>query len=293
MNKGRAVRNEGRNDARGNDARGNDARGNEGRNVNDAREVRDVREDLVREAVGIPGLRPVVIGVTPWQSEVRLAARYREGRVFLVGDAAHSMPPWGGFGANTGIQDAHNLAWKLALVVRGAASVRLLDSYSAERSPVADQVLKVTGRITSMGTLTGDVGQFLRNHTATLLLGLAPVRKFAATIASEISIGYPNSPLNAPHGRRDPMPGERAPIRATEPPVGAGDRPRFALFGDAVGMPPDLLERYASLLEPALREPYHPDGLWLIRPDGYVALAAKAGDWSAVTGYLDRIAGVK
>jgi hypothetical protein len=66
-----------------------------------------------------------------------LARELQRGRVFLVGDAAHLMPPNGGFGGNTGIHDAHNLAWKLAMVLKGAADPRLLDSYEAERKPVA------------------------------------------------------------------------------------------------------------------------------------------------------------
>lgn len=80
---------------------------------------------------------------------------YRAGRVFLAGDAAHVHSPAGGQGMNTGMQDACNLAWKLALVVRGIGSEGLLDSYSPERSPIAEQVLKVTGRVTSIATLTG------------------------------------------------------------------------------------------------------------------------------------------
>jgi hypothetical protein len=71
--------------------------------------------------------------------------------------------------------------------------------------------------------------------------------------------------------------------------VGAGNTPLFALFAEPDGMPSKFLERYASLLEPTLRDPYHPGGMWLIRPDGYTALAAKEGDWNAVTAYLDRI----
>ena len=228
-----------------------------------------------------------------WLSSFRVNERkvtdYRAGRVFLAGDAAHVHSPAGGQGMNTGMQDACNLAWKLALVVRGIGSENLLDSYSAERSPIADQVLKVTGRVTSMATLTGKLKQSLRNHAIALVLGLPVVRKFAADAASEISIGYPHSPLNAPGGHRDPLPGARAPIRATEPPVGAGNTPLFALFAEPDGMPSKFPERYASLLEPTLRDPYHPGGMWLIRPDGYTALAVKQGDWNAVTAYLDRI----
>src|SRR5262249_17007451 len=88
--------------------------------------------ELVRRAIGIDNREGEPKGVRPWQSAVRLAERYRQGRVFLAGDAAHSMPPWGGFGANSAIQDAHNLAWKLALVLRGQAAPVLLDTYEAE-----------------------------------------------------------------------------------------------------------------------------------------------------------------
>jgi 2-polyprenyl-6-methoxyphenol hydroxylase-like FAD-dependent oxidoreductase len=229
-----------------------------------------------------------------WLSSFRINERkvenYRAGRVFLAGDAAHVHSPAGGQGMNTGMQDACNLAWKLALVVRRIGSESLLESYSVERSPIAAEVLKVTGRITAMATTSNKVVQTLRNHAAALVLGLTPVRKFAAGVTSEISIGYPESPLNAPTRYRDPAPGERAPIRSNEPPVGAGDIPRFVLFAETESMPADLVERYANLLEPTVREPYRPDGLWLVRPDGYTALATKSGDWTAVSTYLDRIA---
>jgi 2-polyprenyl-6-methoxyphenol hydroxylase-like FAD-dependent oxidoreductase len=240
----------------------------------------------------VPGVRATnPIWISSFRISERKVADYRVGRVFVAGDAAHVHSPAGGQGMNTGMQDACNLAWKLALVVRGPGSNSLLDSYSAERSPVAEQVLKVTGRMTSMMTATGEVVQFLRNHTASLILGLAPVRKLAAGVASEISIGYPHSPLNALQRHEDPLPGQRAPIRTDESPVGAGDTPRFVLFAESDGMPQDLLKRYELVLEPALREPYHSGCMWLVRPDGYTALAAKAGDWTAVTAYLDRVAG--
>jgi hypothetical protein len=72
----------------------------------------------------------------PWNAEANHAERYQQGRVFIAGDAAHAMPPNGGFGGNTGIQDAHNLAWKLAMVLKGEAGSELLDTYDAERRPV-------------------------------------------------------------------------------------------------------------------------------------------------------------
>ena len=77
--------------------------------------------------------------VRPWTMTAQVAERYREGRVLLAGDAAHRFPPTGGFGMNTGIQDSHNLAWKLAAVVAGRAGQSLLDSYQAERLPVGQE----------------------------------------------------------------------------------------------------------------------------------------------------------
>lgn len=229
------------------------------------------------------------IWLSAFRINERKVANYKAGRVFLAGDAAHVHSPAGGQGMNTGMQDACNLAWKLALVVHRTGSEILLDSYSAERSLVAEEVLKVTGRVTSMATSTNKVVQNLRNHTAALALGLTPVRKFALNAASEISIGYPHSPLNIPGRHQHPSPGERAPIRTTEPPVGAGTTPLFALFAEPNGMPSGLLERYANVLEPHLYEPYSSGGMWLVRPDGYTALAATGGEWSEVTAYLDRI----
>ena len=91
----------------------------------------------LRVALGLPRLEPRIAGVFPWEVAERVADRFSVGRVFLAGDAAHQMPPMGGFGANTGIHDAGNLAWKLASVLRGEAGAGLLDSYHSERHPVA------------------------------------------------------------------------------------------------------------------------------------------------------------
>ena len=93
---------------------------------------------LIRQAVGIPDLPVTVLGVSPWEASAIVADRYRDGAVFLAGDAAHEMPPTGGFGLNTGVQDVHNLAWKIAAVLRGRADESLLDSYHAERQPLGD-----------------------------------------------------------------------------------------------------------------------------------------------------------
>ncbi|HET9141026.1 FAD-dependent monooxygenase [Actinophytocola sp.] len=96
---------------------------------------------LVRTALGVSDLPVEIDNVQRWDATAAYAARYRDGRVFLAGDAAHVMPPTGGFGGNAGVADAHNLAWKLAMVLDGVAGPALLDSYEAERAPI--------GRITT------------------------------------------------------------------------------------------------------------------------------------------------
>jgi 2-polyprenyl-6-methoxyphenol hydroxylase-like FAD-dependent oxidoreductase len=93
--------------------------------------------ELVRAGAGVPDLPVKIDGVARWRATSDVARRFRDGRVFLAGDAAHLMPPNGGFGGNTGIHDAHNLAWKLAMVLKGAAGPKLLESYEAERKPVS------------------------------------------------------------------------------------------------------------------------------------------------------------
>lgn len=94
-------------------------------------------EAIVRAAVGIEDLPLAILSVQPWRMQAQVADRFREGRVFIAGDAAHPLSPARGLGMNTGICDVHNLAWKLSLVLRGVAPASLLDSYQAEREPVA------------------------------------------------------------------------------------------------------------------------------------------------------------
>ena len=94
--------------------------------------------ELVRAAIGVPEIPVVIEDIAKWQAVADSAERYREGRVFLAGDAAHTMPPNGGFGGNTGVQDAHNLAWKLAFALRGVADPRLLETYDDERRAIGE-----------------------------------------------------------------------------------------------------------------------------------------------------------
>ena len=94
--------------------------------------------ELLRAAIGVPDIPVVIEDVATWRAVADNAERYQAGRVFLAGDAAHVVPPNGGYGGNTGVQDAHNLAWKLALVLRGIAGVRLLETYDEERRPIGE-----------------------------------------------------------------------------------------------------------------------------------------------------------
>jgi 2-polyprenyl-6-methoxyphenol hydroxylase-like FAD-dependent oxidoreductase len=169
-----------------------------------------------------------MVGSDPiWLSAFRINERkvadYRAGRVFVAGDAAHVHSPAGGQGMNTGMQDAINLAWKLALVCRGAASEKLLDSFSAERSAVGAEVLKAAGRLTMVATMKNHTAQAVRNLFGRLLLGLAPVRKAMVDTMTEVSIGYDHSPLNGPgaHGVAGPAPGRRLPPVVGQTPAGS------------------------------------------------------------------------
>src|SRR5579871_2350000 len=88
--------------------------------------------------MGVDDVPITIENVMKWEATADWAESFRDGRIFLAGDAAHIMPPTGGFGGNTGVQDAHNLAWKLALVLKGLAPAELLSTYDAERRPVGE-----------------------------------------------------------------------------------------------------------------------------------------------------------
>jgi 2-polyprenyl-6-methoxyphenol hydroxylase-like FAD-dependent oxidoreductase/glutathione S-transferase len=104
--------------------------------TNVARDISEARLlELMRWGIGVPDYPVKITGVSRWRATSDVARRFQDGRVFLAGDAAHLMPPTGGFGGNTGIHDAHNLAWKLAYVLRGIAGPELLETYELERGP--------------------------------------------------------------------------------------------------------------------------------------------------------------
>lgn len=116
--------------------------------------------ELIRAATGVPDLPVEVLSILHWQHDQSVTDHWRAGRIFLAGDAAHRFPPHGGFGMNSGVQDSLNLAWKLVARLRWGAGDRLLDSYQAERKPVArqnaDQCILNTKRMVETGWLLKD-----------------------------------------------------------------------------------------------------------------------------------------
>jgi 2-polyprenyl-6-methoxyphenol hydroxylase-like FAD-dependent oxidoreductase len=163
---------------------------------------------------------------TGWFSTYRLQHRYapqfQQGRCFLAGDAAHIHSPVGGQGMNTGLQDAYNLAWKLALVVQEAAAADLLQTYQQERLPVAKKLVSATDRAFSFLVSTNPIWEFARGKILPLLLKKVfrynQLRSQVFRRVSQIGIRYPKSPLSvSARGSNHfpglaPQPGERVPF---------------------------------------------------------------------------------
>ncbi len=134
-----------------------------------------------------------------FRSHLRHAEQTRQGRVFLVGDAAHIHSPAGGQGMNTGLQDAHNLAWKLALVNAGHSPASLLDTYQIERQPVAESVMRMSDLMIKGATLRGPISQQIRNRLVPLLVQQDFIQQRITSQIAELSINYRKSPIVAEH----------------------------------------------------------------------------------------------
>ena len=208
----------------------------------------------------------------------RLADTYRRGRVLLAGDAAHIHSPLGGQGMNTGIGDAENLAWKLALVISGRAGDGLLDTYEAERRPVAKDVLESTSGLTELVVGESRIARFVRDHIAVPLLNRAWMQRLIATKASQLQVSYRDGPLGAGRRRRLPglRPGDRVPDRE-----GLYDAlgPAWALLG-----PEALADVARERLGDVVSLRGEGDAL-LVRPDGH--LAWRGRDAAALQAWLD------
>jgi 2-polyprenyl-6-methoxyphenol hydroxylase-like FAD-dependent oxidoreductase len=244
--------------------------------------------------------------------------QYRFGRAFLVGDSAHVHSPALGQGMNTGMQDAFNLGWKLALAVSGHAAAGLLDSYNEERHPVAAKVIKQTTAVTKAGALPHKFQRNLRNHALHLALGLVSVQRLVRDQGEMINIAYPDSPITGGAGPRDPAhprPGEATTdVPGFEPAlhsVLAADTGHTALYISGTAGPPAKLATNGAgvrhvligdagtngdsfdqvLPDPGRRVAEHyglgaRGGFVLVRPDGYIGVRAELGDNDSVTGYL-------
>jgi 2-polyprenyl-6-methoxyphenol hydroxylase-like FAD-dependent oxidoreductase len=168
--------------------------------------------------------------LTSFRISERQVERYRDGRVFLAGDAAHIHSPAGGQGMNTGIQDAYNLAWKLALAVRGVSARGLLDSYDAERRPVGAHVLAQTGRMLRTAQVANPLARFLRDSAISLLMQRGRVQRTVTGQLSQLAVEYTGSPIvmtSWHHAHQGLHAGERAP---DGPVVDARDGSRTTLF---------------------------------------------------------------
>src|SRR6201996_1036958 len=154
----------------------------------------------------------------------RMVERLRVGRIFFAGDAAHVHSPAGAQGMNTGIQEAFNLGWKLARVIKGAAPDRLLDTYYLERHPIERDVLRQTGFITHMAEADHGPLKLLRERVMPVLAALGPLRDAARATISELSIQYRRSPLTLERVLDGgPRAGERAPdalVHVVDGPLG-------------------------------------------------------------------------
>jgi len=236
-----------------------------------------------------------------WLSRFRINERkvhdYTKGRCFLVGDAAHIHSPAGGQGMNTGMQDAFNLSWKLAMAVKGKAGPKLLATYSQERSAIGDQVLRNASVLTHVATVGNPFLQKLRNVAVGALGELSIVQQRLVDQLAELDLSYHHSDLGAPHNsvaHRLPK-GNRVPDVDVAS-LGAATRlyavlrsGRFALL--TVGA--EAKEVRAALREWVIAATAVPGGafeeglVYLIRPDSYLVGSA------TVAGALDLLGSLR
>jgi 2-polyprenyl-6-methoxyphenol hydroxylase-like FAD-dependent oxidoreductase len=220
----------------------------------------------------------------------RVADHYRRGRVFLLGDAAHIHSPAGGQGMNTGIGDAINLAWKLKAVLRGEAQDGLLDSYEAERLAFARTLVDTTDRVFTFVSAEGSFANFVRTRIAPLFVSAAysveAVREFMFRVVSQCMLNYHASPLSSGTAGKVKG-GDRLPWAAGAAIDNLAPTGSLCWQVHVYGRASDELENWCHRTGLALRvlswERAHEnaglqrDALYLLRPDGYVALADGSG----------------
>jgi 2-polyprenyl-6-methoxyphenol hydroxylase-like FAD-dependent oxidoreductase len=234
----------------------------------------------------------------------RVADHFRQGCAFLLGDAAHIHSPVGGQGMNTGIGDAVNLAWKLAAVLDGRSASEILDSYEPERIAFARRLVATTDQAFTAVTSDGVIARRLRLNLVPLLMpplfSLAMVRRFLFRTVSQTSVNYRGSSLSAGRAGRV-RGGDRLPwVKADSTGLAKDNFAALAALDWQVHVYGDPRPGLQTVCEgrklPLHVFPWHPEmrpsglrrnALYLVRPDGYVALADPEGNATAVTSYLD------
>jgi 2-polyprenyl-6-methoxyphenol hydroxylase-like FAD-dependent oxidoreductase len=248
---------------------------------------------LVRAALGAGEDHPVAIeNVQTWTAAADTAAAFRKGRVFLAGDAAHTMPPTGGFGGNTGVADVHNLAWKLALVLDGTAGEALLDSYDAERRPIAALTVEQAYRRYVERVDPTLPSHDLEPNLADTAIELGAVHRSGAVIADDVDDGArvegPEQPSGRPGTRLPHLWIERDGIRLSTLDL-AGDR--FVLLAGPDGRGWMAAAGRLGLVAQAIGEAgfraatgLAGEGALLLRPDGVIGWRSRgaAADPDAV-----------
>jgi 2-polyprenyl-6-methoxyphenol hydroxylase-like FAD-dependent oxidoreductase len=213
----------------------------------------------------------------------RVAAAFRDGPFFLAGDAAHVHSPVGGQGMNTGLQDAHNLAFKLADVLRGDRKDKWLDRYEAERRPVARKLVSTTDRMFGLITSNRLPVRTLRRLVVPLIapigVRLLPRSSAGSRLFQYVSQTRIHYRLGAAtDGRRDPVVGRRLPWTGSNYAVlRAAEWQVHAYGGVAAADVPDL-GMPVHVFPPAPGTPLRPGLLYLVRPDGFVAARSEPGD---------------
>ena len=267
---------------------------------------RDRRAPTLEEIQRLVGERspePVTVSDPAWLATFGCQRRsthvYRRGRVMLAGDAVHIHSPAGGQGMNTGIMDAHNLAWKLALVTSGHAPDGLLDSYGPERGPVAADVLALTHALVTLGTMTKPVRRALRNTLVPLAGRLAPLQRRAVRRISHIDVAYRASQLTQPGRSRTGLrPGERAPDLDVTGPAGKTRlyeilrHGRHVLLCPPAGdLPSWTRQRPDQIVVVRAADGHAGRSVYLLRPDGYVAARGSLASPDSLLGYLRLVFG--
>ncbi len=268
--------------------------------------------DWIRNSIGVADISIDIIDVIPWVMASTVANQFRDGPAFLIGDAAHQLPPSGGFGMNTAIQDAHNLAWKLAYVLSGRADRGLLDTYHTERSPTARynaarslENTRNVGRIRKQVEQEGDPAQIAE--------AIAAAGRYGNWLGMDLGLHYEigcvipdgTAPPNVADEVSDYVPTARPGHRAPHFPLGHSGSSSLDLYGrhltlllgsgltldDFRGLVPQThaLSNTASLDQHSLHG-IESSGSLLVRPDGHVAWRQRTDtDHAAVEQALVRL----